>query len=218
MQSAPRSLAPARNRRPFRLRWVVRRPDPYGAAAGPPGAGMAWNQHISDDYADLNRRMRAYLHPDPGLEEVADWTAFAKFASRELGRRIQALEDSPRRLPLIEANTSLHSLVAPAYRAFLEHGAVPPGGWLREAFQCYQLARDHPRRVELVERANLLLACQEHHEEPDFLTRVGLRPVAPGTPGALFPWCVPTYATGTVSQLFRRGGSGEPARHRNQAI
>jgi hypothetical protein len=220
--AAPRSLAPTRQRRPYRLRWEARRPDPYGAAAGPPGAGTAWNGHITDDYADLNRRMRHFLHPEPHLEEVADWTAFAKFASKELGRRIQALEHSPGLKPLrgrlIAANTSVHSVVAPAYRAFLDHARLPDNGWLREAFLCYQLAPHDRDRVQLVERANLLLACLEHHEEPDFAERVGLRPVAPGTPGALFPWCVPTYAPGTVSHLLRRGGTGEPARRRNQAF
>lgn len=90
----------------------VQLPDPFFRYAGPnpqdhtqaqawwPGktltSGTQANSTINADYHQLNTSMQTYLSGNPGgekLPEVADWTSFGKYASREAGEQIRNLED-----------------------------------------------------------------------------------------------------------------------------
>ncbi len=89
--------------------------DPYFSYPGVPwtdhSKSIAWtpgskgesptqaNQAITNGYIDLNGHMQNYLQGDPNgpkLPELADWTTFGKYASREAGEQIRNLEDKKR--------------------------------------------------------------------------------------------------------------------------
>lgn len=88
------------------------KPDPHFSHPGVPyknhSASIGWtpgsnlesptqaNQAITQGYVDLNKSMQNYFKGDPNgpeLPELADWTTFGKFASREAGEQIRNLED-----------------------------------------------------------------------------------------------------------------------------
>jgi len=75
--------------------------DHRGAIAGSPGAGVAANRQINEDYHNLNGAMQSFLGGDPNgpaLPQVSDWMTFGKYASREAGEQIRQLENILRTL------------------------------------------------------------------------------------------------------------------------
>lgn len=58
--------------------------------------GTQANDQINHDYHQINQDMQRYLAGDPNgerLPDVADWTTFGKYASREAGENIRNTED-----------------------------------------------------------------------------------------------------------------------------